>query len=76
MLKDYVWPKDYPLPRFVMLEVTELEDGRIQVSLRDKKNHDTLDCDTVTIWENANITAWTRFYCDVFKANLKRNGVI
>lgn len=73
--KIFVWPKNYPLPKFVMLEVTDLGDNKIQISLVDKKHNDVLDCDTAYIWHNASWIDWTKFHCDQFKNSLKGAGV-
>jgi len=75
-VSNFVWPKDYPLPGYVMLEVTELKDNKIQISLVDKKNHDILDCTTAYIWQNASWIDWIRFHCDQFYNTLKNSGVI
>ena len=75
-VSNFIWPNDYPLPGYVMLEITDLKDNKIQISLVDKKNHDILDCDTVYIWKNASWIDWTKFHCDQFKNSLKHNGVI
>jgi len=71
-----VQPERYPFPGYVMLEITELEDNKIQIALVDKKNHDVLDCTIIYIWRNASWIDWLRFYCDQFKNSLEDSGVI
>ena len=75
-VSEFVEPERYPFPGYVMLEITELEDNKIQIALVDNKNNDVLDCITVYIWRNASRFDWLKFYCDQFKNSLKNSGVI
>jgi len=76
-VSNFVYPKDYPLPNFVMLEVEERYVSKeLVIALVDKKHKNILDCDIWSNLEDIDGLAHLRQLIEDFKRSLKDNGVI